>query len=120
MTGAKTRGARPNRLRAMWLHMSHPVPRGTLAAEISSFFIMGDILMTGRLLSIGAFAIFDRLRRKPYVTNSYQPRVAVLIPAFNEEKVIEQTVRAALASDYRDLRVIVIDDGSSDRTLEIA
>ena len=92
----------------------------TTIKGITWIFIMGDILMTGRLLSIGAFAIFDRLRRKPYVTNSYQPRVAVLIPAFNEEKVIEQTVRAALASDYRDLRVIVIDDGSSDRTLEIA
>ena len=87
---------------------------------ITWIFILGDILMTGRLLSIGAFAIFDRLRSKPFRTSSQRLRVAVLIPAYNEEKVIEQTVRAALASDYRDLRVIVIDDGSSDRTLEVA
>ena len=42
---------------------------------------------------------------------SYKPKVAVLIPAYNEEKVIERTVRAALNSNYPNLRVIVIDDG---------
>ena len=44
----------------------------------------------------------------------------MLIPAYNEEKVIERTIRSALASDYPNLRVIVIDDGSSDKTLEVA
>jgi cellulose synthase/poly-beta-1,6-N-acetylglucosamine synthase-like glycosyltransferase len=43
-----------------------------------------------------------------------------LIPAYNEEKVIERTIQGALDSDYPNLRVIVIDDGSKDRTLEIA
>ena len=47
------------------------------------------------------------------------PSVAVLIPAYNEEKVIVRTVRAVLASDYPNLRVIVIDDGSRDETLEV-
>ena len=46
--------------------------------------------------------------------------VAVLIPAYNEETVIERTVRAVLDSDYPNLRAIVIDDGSKDRTLEVA
>jgi cellulose synthase/poly-beta-1,6-N-acetylglucosamine synthase-like glycosyltransferase len=51
---------------------------------------------------------------------TFQPPVAVLVPAYNEEKVIERTVRSVLASTYPNLRVIVIDDGSKDRTLEIA
>jgi len=80
--------------------------------------------MTGRLLFIGAFAVFDRLRQrhygKPGEAESYKPQVAVLIPAYNEEKVIERTVRAVLESNYPNLRVIVIDDGSSDKTLEVA
>jgi peptidoglycan-N-acetylglucosamine deacetylase len=42
----------------------------------------------------------------------------VLIPAYNEEKVIVRTVRSVLHSDYKKLRVIVIDDGSKDRTAE--
>ncbi|HUK24981.1 MAG TPA: glycosyltransferase [Terriglobales bacterium] len=90
---------------------------------IAWVFLIGDLLMTGRLLFIGAFAVYDRMWPRKYASvaaeNSYRP-VAVLIPAYNEEKVIVQTVRAALASSYRDLRVIVIDDGSSDHTLEVA
>src|SRR5580698_2896990 len=84
-------------------------------------FFVGDLLMTGRLLFIGAFAIFDRVctvRRT--IGEAGTPSGAVLIPAYNEEKVIERTVQAALASDYPNLRVIVIDDGSRDGTLEIA
>ena len=91
---------------------------------ITLVFFLGDLLMTGRLLFIGAAAIYDRLREKifgkPAEVASYRPKVAILIPAYNEEKVIERTVRAALNSNYPNLRVIVIDDGSRDRTLAVA
>ena len=90
---------------------------------IAIVFFLGDLLMIGRLLSVGAFAIFDRLSGQRFSTHAgeaYQPRVAILIPAYNEEKVIERTIRAALRSSYRNLRVIVIDDGSKDKTLEVA
>jgi len=86
-------------------------------------FFVGDLLMTGRLLFIGAFAIYDRLRRRIAIkpeSTGYAPKVAVLIPAYNEEKVIERTIRAALRSSYKNLRVIVIDDGSKDSTLSVA
>jgi cellulose synthase/poly-beta-1,6-N-acetylglucosamine synthase-like glycosyltransferase/peptidoglycan/xylan/chitin deacetylase (PgdA/CDA1 family)/spore germination protein YaaH len=90
---------------------------------ITWVFLLGDILMTGRLLIIGTFAVFDRFRKRRYGTpeqqKAYQPRVAVLVPAYNEEKVIVRTVRAVLASSYRNLRVIVIDDGSRDETLDV-
>jgi cellulose synthase/poly-beta-1,6-N-acetylglucosamine synthase-like glycosyltransferase/spore germination protein YaaH/peptidoglycan/xylan/chitin deacetylase (PgdA/CDA1 family) len=92
--------------------------------SITWIFLVGDLLMTGRLLFIGAAAVYDRLHEKifgkPAEVASYKPKVAVLIPAYNEEKVIERTVRAALNSNYPNLRVIVIDDGSKDRTLEVA
>ena len=42
----------------------------------------------------------------------------MLIPCFNEEKVIVSTVERILASDYRDLEVLVLDDGSKDHTAE--
>ncbi len=92
--------------------------------SITWIFFLGDLLMTGRLLFIGAAAVYDRLQEKifgrPAEVASYKPKVAVLIPGYNEEKVIERTVSAALNSDYPNLRVIVIDDGSKDRTLEVA
>src|SRR5580700_663370 len=97
---------------------------GAASTGITLIFFLGDVLMTGRLLFIGAAAVYDRLRErifgKPAEVASYKPKVAILIPAYNEEKVIERTVRAALNSDYPNLRVIVIDDGSKDRTLEVA
>jgi cellulose synthase/poly-beta-1,6-N-acetylglucosamine synthase-like glycosyltransferase/spore germination protein YaaH/peptidoglycan/xylan/chitin deacetylase (PgdA/CDA1 family) len=91
---------------------------------ITWIFLLGDILMTGRLIFIGTAAIYDRVREKmlgrPAEVASYKPKVAVLIPAYNEEKVIERTIRAALNNNYPNLLVIVIDDGSKDRTLEVA
>jgi len=87
-------------------------------------FFVGDVLMTGRLIFVGLAAIIDRLRDRhygsPLEVEMYRPKVAVIIPAYNEEKVIERTVRAVLDSEYPDLHVIVVDDGSSDRTLEVA
>jgi len=44
------------------------------------------------------------------------PPVTVLIPAHNEEGVILQTVTSVLASDYPAMRVVVVDDGSTDDT----
>src|ERR1700685_2924246 len=91
---------------------------------ITWIFFLCRVLLTGRLIFIGAAAVYDRVREKILGRSaeviSYKPKVAVLIPAYNEEKVIERTVRAALNSNYPTLRVIVIDDGSKDRTLEVA
>ena len=91
---------------------------------IAWIFFVGDLLMTGRLLFIGAFAVYDRLRSKACGTAAqvavYKPKVAVLIPAYNEEKVIVRTVQSVLDSHYPNLRVIVIDDGSKDNTLDVA
>jgi cellulose synthase/poly-beta-1,6-N-acetylglucosamine synthase-like glycosyltransferase/peptidoglycan/xylan/chitin deacetylase (PgdA/CDA1 family)/spore germination protein YaaH len=84
-------------------------------------FFVGDVLMSGRLIIIGIFAIIDRFRkRKNYATPGYQPWVAVLIPAYNEEKVIVRTIRSVMMSNYKNIRIIVIDDGSKDNTYEIA
>jgi len=84
-------------------------------------FFVGDVLMSARLILVGVFAIIDRLRR-PHreASPGFNPRVAVLIPSYNEEKVIVRTIRSVLNSDYANLRVIVIDDGSKDRTAEVA
>jgi cellulose synthase/poly-beta-1,6-N-acetylglucosamine synthase-like glycosyltransferase/peptidoglycan/xylan/chitin deacetylase (PgdA/CDA1 family) len=96
----------------------------SLFSFLSSFiifvFFVGDVLMSARLVLVGALATFDRFRRRHSREDpNYRPSVAVLIPAYNEEKVIERTVQSVLDSDYPDLRAIVIDDGSRDRTLEV-
>jgi len=47
------------------------------------------------------------------------PMVSVLIPCYNQENVIEQTVMSALTQDYDHLEVVASDDGSHDRTPHI-
>ncbi|MBW3619971.1 MAG: glycosyltransferase [Actinobacteria bacterium] len=46
------------------------------------------------------------------------PRVSVLVPAYNEESRIRETVLACLDLDYPDYEVVVVDDGSSDGTVD--
>jgi peptidoglycan-N-acetylglucosamine deacetylase len=93
---------------------------GFVSSLIIFVFFVGDVLMSGRLVLVGTLAIFDRFRRrKSSLDDGYRPAMAVLIPAYNEATVIERTVRSALDSDYKNLRVIVIDDGSTDATLEV-
>jgi cellulose synthase/poly-beta-1,6-N-acetylglucosamine synthase-like glycosyltransferase len=89
---------------------------------IVMIFFIGDVLMSARLVLIGVFALADRLRHRkiPDVPGGFAPHVAVLIPAYNEEKVIVRTIRSVLNSDYENLRAIVIDDGSVDRTYDLA
>jgi len=48
------------------------------------------------------------------------PEVSVIIPAYNAEKFIAQTLECVLAQTFRDFEVIVVNDGSKDRTGEVA
>lgn len=48
-----------------------------------------------------------------------KPLVSICIPAYNSGRYIEETVRAALASDWPNLEVLVADDGSTDETVSI-
>jgi peptidoglycan-N-acetylglucosamine deacetylase len=49
----------------------------------------------------------------------YPPAVSVLIPSYNEEKVICSTIDSILNSDYTNLEVVVIDDCSTDDSLQL-
>lgn len=67
-------------------------------------------------------AIFHKLREKdtPSVISTYKPRVSIIVPAYNEEKVIVRTIETLLEADYPNKEIIVVDDGSQDNTYAIA
>jgi glycosyltransferase involved in cell wall biosynthesis len=47
------------------------------------------------------------------------PRVSIVIPAYNAAATIRATIESVIAQTFRDIEVIVVDDGSTDRTCEI-
>ena len=84
-------------------------------------FLGAIVLGVARLVILAGLALWQRVRGegKPMPSEADQPQVTVLIPAFNEEKVIVTTIERILASDYRNMEVLVIDDGSKDHTAYI-
>lgn len=92
------------------------------------------ILATIILIAIAGVAVvnvvtFPRLRRAPAsaslidrrVTGSLEPTlVSVCIPARNEADVIATTIRSLMAQDHPFFEVLLLDDGSTDGTSEIA
>jgi cellulose synthase/poly-beta-1,6-N-acetylglucosamine synthase-like glycosyltransferase len=50
---------------------------------------------------------------------AYNPKISVIIPAYNEEVGVLRTVISVLANDYRNKQVIVVDDGSKDNTYKV-
>ena len=65
------------------------------------------------------FRVLDE-RNPAHVPTGGWPGVTLLIPAHNEEQVIAGCVVAARAVDYPLLEVLVLDDGSSDATVDVA
>jgi cellulose synthase/poly-beta-1,6-N-acetylglucosamine synthase-like glycosyltransferase/peptidoglycan/xylan/chitin deacetylase (PgdA/CDA1 family)/spore germination protein YaaH len=92
------------------------------AACIHWLFLLGIVLGIARLLFIGALALHQHWRKRRAVFDSaYSPSVAVVVPAYNEEKVIVQTIASLLACDQPgQFEIIVVDDGSSDATYRVA
>lgn len=50
-------------------------------------------------------------------SGSVDPPISVIVPAYNEEKVIESALESLLQLDYPNFEVVVVDDGSTDQTL---
>lgn len=55
-----------------------------------------------------------------FETRAAGPLVSVVVPAFNAEATLERTLRSVSAQDYARLEILIVDDGSTDSTAEIA
>ncbi|WP_294324880.1 glycosyltransferase [uncultured Sphingomonas sp.] len=86
-----------------------------IAVGLAWLFYLAIGLGMARAVLMAALAWFQSRRTRP-TPPDYHPSVSVIIPAYNEERVIADSVARVLASDYPGLQVIVADDGSKDAT----
>ena len=65
---------------------------------------------------------FNRMEHKSKQAHGWEPKITILIPAYNEENSIAACLDSVLASDYprEKMEILVLDDGSTDKTAEIA
>lgn len=88
---------------------------------ISYFFIGNGVYTLLMVLSLATVWLYNRrlayqgtdeIRESPVT-----PPVTIVIPAWNEERIIVETTDSILRTDYPELEVVVVDDGSTDSTL---
>ncbi len=87
---------------------------------LNVLFISAIVLGLVRLLMLAVLGLAHRIREAKRLPADLDPEtgplVSVLIPCFNEEKVIGSSVNRILESNWTRMEVIVLDDGSSDGT----
>lgn len=95
---------------------------------INSFILYYVVFVAGFylvLLCLSSRQLIEHSRRKKYDESDYltgsedTPPVSILIPAYNEEPTIVENVYSFLNVQYPDYEVIIINDGSSDQTLQV-
>lgn len=73
----------------------------------------------GALFGIAAAFFLRESRLRAPLSPARTPKVSVIVPALNEEVSIEAALASLDTLDYEPLEIIVVDDGSSDRTVEL-
>ncbi|MDF0541982.1 glycosyltransferase [Sphingobium sp. H39-3-25] len=92
-----------------------------ITVALKWMFFVVILFGIARSVLLAGLALRSRLRRNIVTPPAIDPSlfVSVIIPAFNEAKVIETSVRRVLESEEVRLEVIVVDDGSTDETSAI-
>jgi peptidoglycan-N-acetylglucosamine deacetylase len=84
-------------------------------------FLLAVVLGVARLIAVLAMAVLQRSIRRPSREPPFTPAVSVVVPAYNEARVINATIHSLLAQVYAGpLEIVVVDDGSPDGTGDVA
>lgn len=96
-----------------------------LVLKYVSYFFILYMLFYSTFLFISAMIGSIRLYKNRYkdlmhnkIKHDYYVPVSILVPAYNEEKVIISSIKSLLYLDYKLYEIIIINDGSTDKTCE--
>jgi cellulose synthase/poly-beta-1,6-N-acetylglucosamine synthase-like glycosyltransferase len=97
----------------------------TTYAWFIAIYMMVVIIFYSSILFISAFALrkefqLDRKQTyEDYLSEYNSKPISIIVPAYNEEVGIIQSVRSLLSINYPTYEIIVVNDGSKDQTLEV-
>jgi len=103
--------------------LESPPPLSNAFVQGSMYVLLAFLLiLVFRYLVLMWFSYLDHLEEltEPDHPLEFTPRVSIVVPAYNESKVIENSLRSLLELDYPSFEIIVVDDGSSDDTFSRA
>lgn len=85
------------------------------------FWILVSLVIHTYLLYPALILILSSFTSKnaKVFTYNYQPKVSLIIPTHNNEDIIEEKIKNTLELDYPNLEIFVVDDASTDKTVEI-
>jgi cellulose synthase/poly-beta-1,6-N-acetylglucosamine synthase-like glycosyltransferase len=85
-------------------------------ALLAASYLVLDLIA---LASLSKYLPEHTLDRLPEGYTGFEPGISLLAPAYNEETTIAGSIRSLLQVTYAEYEVIVVNDGSKDRTLEV-
>lgn len=101
---------------ALWLILASAIAALLLYVVINGFYLIVHL--------VGLLELHEQRREQRYdpaygsFDSRFLPGVALIVPAFNEESTIVDSVRSMLEIEYPEVTVIAVNDGSTDETFE--
>ena len=101
---------------------------GITFTELTTWFIFAYfVLLNASYLGLNLLSILALKKNKeeklldslPQVFTDLEPGISILVPAYNEETTITASIRSMFQLTYSEFEIIVINDGSKDKTLEV-
>jgi cellulose synthase/poly-beta-1,6-N-acetylglucosamine synthase-like glycosyltransferase len=90
---------------------------------LTIFFSLSFTVFAVGLLTLAYYplSLIFALRKpsRPVFKSGPDPLVSVIVPGYNEAKVVGNCVESILASEYPNFEIILVDDGSTDETLAV-
>ena len=86
---------------------------------IAVLSLLNFVRVLTMLIGADLYDIKQIMRKRKAHQSPYRPLITVVIPAYNEEVGVIRTVRSVMANTYTRTQIIVVDDGSKDKTLRM-
>lgn len=96
------------------MNMSHAIYYVIAVLSLLNFVRVLAMLIGADIYDIKSMMCKSKTRR-----SAYKPLLTVVIPAYNEETGVIRTLQSVLDNTYKKVQVIVVDDGSADKTLSM-